>query len=433
MELVIAGNVFLDGELKKCAIGIEDGKIVEIKKVLKGERQFDFGDKLILPAGIDIHVHFRDPGMTQKEDFETGSLAAAFGGNASVIDMPNTRPPVVDSESLNDKIQIARKRSFIDFGLNSAVTSGSNLDKLAPNSTGFKLFLGETTGKLTFDDLDELKGKLDSFTTTRTMVLAVHAEDAAELARGMEDIPDEKYRDLKAHSSRRPEAAENIAVGKMIELYGQLQKKNLKLHICHISSPGSLGLLEGTSDISFEVTPHHMLLSTDDHGRLKTLGKVNPPVRSESVRAGLWNAFRTGVIPIVASDHAPHTEDEKAETFRTAPSGLPGVETTIPLLLSKVKHGELSLERLVSAASHQPARLYGLNKGQIKVGKDADLIAVDMRAEMDLKNDMLHSKCGWSPYEKMPAIFPLLTVSRGNIIIKDGNCEGEPGWGQFIL
>lgn len=432
MELVIAGNVFLVDKLNKCSIGIEDGKIVEIKKVLKGERMYDFGDKLILPAGIDIHVHFRDPGMVHKEDFESGSLAAAFGGNSCIMDMPNTKPPVVDVQSLKEKLDIARKKSYVDFGLYSAVTSGSNLDKLAPESTGFKLYMGETTGKLTFDDMDELKIKLEASSIKKPMVLAVHAEDASELASGLVAIPDEKYRNMKAHSDRRPEAAESIAVSEIIKLYSHLKKKNLKLHICHVSSPGSIGLLAGAGDISYEVTPHHMFLSTDDSGRLKTFGKVNPPVRSEAARAELWNAFRKGDIPIVSSDHAPHTEEEKADRFSSAPSGLPGVETTIPLLLSKLKHGEIELDRLVAATSTNPSKLFDLNKGQIMVGYDADLIAVNLRAEVDLKSSMLHSKCGWSPFEKMPVIFPVMTLSRGNMIIRNGDCEGEPGWGQFI-
>ena len=432
MELVLAGNVFLDGKLNKCSVGIEDGKIVSIKKVLKGDREFDFGDKLVLPAGIDIHTHFRDPGMTHKEDFRTGTEAAAFGGIACVLDMPNTIPPVTDMEAFNEKLHTAGKKSYIDFGLYSAVTPRSDLKRLANFCTGFKLYLGETTGKLTYNDLDGLMKKLEELELEHEMVLAVHAEDNTALEKGGRTVDDDKNRSVRDHEKRRPVTAETTAVNNMLMLSERLGVKKLKLHICHLTSPESLKLLAARENISKEVTPHHMFLNKDVHTGLRTFGKVNPPLRGKADMLGMLDAFTSGVIPIAASDHAPHTIDEKEQSFNDAPSGIPGVETMLPLLLSLVKHGKITLNRFVDGTSVKPAGLFGLNKGRIAIGYDADLIVVDSKTETALKSGMLHSKCGWSPFEKMPVIFPRMTVSRGNVIIRNGGCEGEEGRGRFI-
>jgi dihydroorotase len=440
MDLVVCGNAYLEGKLVKCCIGSENGKIVSIKKILKGDRFYDFGDKLILPAGIDIHVHFREPGMTHKEDFETGSLSAAFGGIGTVLDMPNTKPPVTDPDSLENKISIAKKKSFIDFGIYSAVTASSNLGALSGLSTGFKLYLGETTGNLTYNDLNELGNKIQSLGNTRTGVLAVHAESSEVLNRMSSEIPEESYKNLIAHSKRRPAEAELKAVNGVINLYKNIysngsspQSSNLfKFHLCHISSSASVNLLKNYQKLSTEVTPHHLFLNTRDHENLGTLGKVNPPVRSKDEQIKLWQEFCSGNISILASDHAPHTMDEKEQPFYEAPSGMPGVETMLPLILSRLKHGDITMDRMVDAAAVRPAKLFGFNKGTLAEGKDADLIVVDMKRETILKENMLHSKCGWTPYKNMPVVMPVMTVSGGRVITREDGIEAEPGEGRFL-
>jgi dihydroorotase len=434
MELVVCGNVFINGSLDKCCVGIEDGKIAAIKKVLKGDKVLDYGDKLILPAGIDIHVHFREPGMTHMEDFETGSLSAAFGGISCFIDMPNTQPPAIDEESFTDKRDLALKRSFIDFGLYAGITKRSNLSKMAELATGFKLYLGETTGKLVFNDLENLRSKLESLPEGTNKVLAVHAEDSGVLETSAKSLPDEKYKNLRAHMLRRPAAAEMAAIRDIIALKNSLENKKamIRFHICHVSSAESLEILKTATDLSTEVTPHHLFLSVENSQNLGTLAKVNPPIRSEKDRQALWNALNDGRVAIIGSDHAPHSYDEKEQPFAQAPSGLPGVETTIPLMLSAVKHGQIQLQRFVNVQSENPANLFNLNKGRLEIGKDADLIVVDMRSEATLKANMLHYKCEWTPYKNMPVIFPKLTLCNGRIIVKDGGVEGDEGEGNYI-
>jgi dihydroorotase len=434
MELVVCGNVFLNGRLEKCCVGIEDGKIAAIKKVLKGETELDYGDKLILPAGIDIHVHFRQPGGTEKEDFESGSLSAAFGGLSCIMDMPNTKPPTLDPESFSEKKKIARRSSFIDFGLYSGVTERTNLAKMAELATGFKLYLGETTGKLVYNDLEKLKAQLEALPEGTDKVFAVHAEDSQILADSAKSIPEEDNKNLRTHLNRRPAGAEVKAIGAINDLKNSLIKARarIKFHICHISSAESLGFLKDTTGLSTEVTPHHLLLSIDNNQGLGTMAKVNPPIRREDDRRALWQALIDNRLEIIGSDHAPHTHDDKELPFSEAPSGLPGVETTMPLLLSMVKHGQLSLQRFVGAISEKPSALFALNKGRIAVGNDADLIAVDMRCEETLKPDMLHYKCEWTPYRNMQVIFPKMTICRGRIVVKDGGIEGEHGQGNYI-
>ena len=363
MDLVVCGNAFVNGSLEKCCVGIDDGKIAGIKKIIKGDKVLDFGDKLILPAGVDIHVHFRDPGMTRKEDFESGSLSAAFGGLSCIMDMPNTRPPAVDTESFSDKLKAAQKTSFIDFGLYAGITERSNLTKMARLATGFKLYLGETTGKLVFNDLVKLKAQLEALPEGIDKVLAVHAEDTGVLEASSKLVPDENYKNLRSHMMRRPADAEVTAIRAVTDLKNGLKnmKAQIRFHICHISSAASLEFLKQTPGLSTEVTPHHLFLSVENSGGLGTLAKVNPPLRTEDDRQALWQALNDGRLHIIGSDHAPHTQDEKELPFAEAPSGLPGVETTIPLLLSAVKHGQLALPRFVNSISENPSDLFGLN------------------------------------------------------------------------
>ena len=432
---VTNAKIFTQGHFIEAGISIEYDRIYKIAKganLPRASETINAEGNVVLPGLIDAHVHLRDLGLTDKEDFFTGTCAAAAGGFTTVLDMPNTIPPVTDVETFNEKLRTAEKRSYIDFGLYSAVTARSDLKRLATMCSGFKLYLGETTGKLTYNDLEGLMKRLEELDLEHEMVLAVHAEDNTELDRGRKTIDDDKNRSIKDHEKRRPVSAETTAVGNILMLSGRLEALKLRLHLCHLTSPESLKLLASQNRVSKEVTPHHMFLNKDVHAGLKTRGKVNPPLRTDSAMMEMFEAFRSGVIPIVASDHAPHTVDEKDLPFNEAPSGIPGVETMLPLLLSLVKHGKIALDRFVDATAVRPAGLFGLNKGRIDTGFDADLIVVDTKAEINLKSGQLHSKCGWSPFEKMPVIFPRMTVSRGNVIIKNGGNEGEEGQGCFI-
>jgi dihydroorotase len=434
LDLVVEGNAYLDGEIKKCCVGIEAGKIVAIKKLLKAEQHLDFGDKLILPAGIDIHVHFREPGFTNKEDFYTGTMAAAFGGIGCVFDMPNTNPPTVSKSSVLEKIDIAEKKAFIDFGIYSSITPKTDIQSTAETCSGFKIYLGSTTGKLLFSSDISLDSVLSELSQTGR-VTAFHAETESIIqSRARELAP---INDLHTHMLSRPSTAELDAITrviKSIELSQRSQKPpGIQVHICHVTSAEGVSLLRSIlkdqNNITSEVTPHHLLLN--ESSDLGTLGKVNPPLRTPTDQAALWEGLRDGTIRVIASDHAPHTIDEKNQEFAQAPAGIPGVETMLPMMLSQHKHHKIPLERLVSAISVTPSSIFNLPKGRLAEGLDGDLIVVDFYKEEVIAEKNLHSKCGWSPYNDISAIFPMLTVVRGEIIIKDGNLESEPGFGKF--
>lgn len=439
MDVVVEGQAYLKSGLIKCCIGIDDGKISAIKKIIKGDRHFDYGDKLILPGAIDSHVHFRDPGLTHKEDFETGSLAAAFGGVCCVIDMPNTIPQTITLETLKDKIAIATRKSFVDFGLFAGVNERSDIDVLSEHATALKIYLASTTGDMNIPEYDSLPSIFKKIEKTGKTV-SVHCEDDALIDGNI------KPSSLNDHLRSRPKQSEVSGIKRAISTAG-----NAKLHLCHISSKESVDLIKRLKSpvkkreeptesghkatvskplFTSEVTPHHLFLNSDSE--LGAYGKVNPPLRGLNDQNALWTALREGMIDTMASDHAPHTVEEK-ESFQRAPSGLPGVETMVPLMLSQVKHGKFDLHRLISAVSVKPAHLFGLNKGILEEGQDGDLIVVDMREERMIKGKELHSKCGWTPFEGFDGVFPRSTFVRGDAVIKDWSVEGESGFGQYAI
>ncbi|UCF07272.1 MAG: dihydroorotase [Thermoplasmata archaeon] len=415
MEVVIEGNAFVRGGLQKCAIGIEDGKIKDIKKILKGDKHHDFGDKLVLPAAVDAHVHFREPGMTHKEDFESGTACAAHGGISCVLDMPNTQPPTTTVDALNEKIRLASEKAHVDFGIYAGITKDSDIEGLSKLATAFKIYLATTTGELLFDDWEALGNVFNRIDKTEKKV-AVHCEDNNLIDKTAQPET------LEDHHKSRPNQCEAQAIEKVLALWPKPQ-----LHICHVSTMEGVDLVR-KADVSSEVSPHHLLLN--HRANLEARGKVNPPLRDMKDQEALWDAFSKGEIDIVASDHAPHTPEEK-EKFTEAPSGVPGVETMLPLLLVHVKLDRLDLSKLVRAVSERPAKMFGLNKGVLEVGRDADIIMVDMRKEKEIKTKKLHYKCGWTPYERFTAVFPRFTFVRGEMIVEDWELTGEKGFGRM--
>ncbi len=416
MEIVIEGNAFVNGELVKCCIGVEEGRIKAIKKILKGDKHHDFGDKLLLPGGIDAHVHFRDPGLTHKEDFGTGTTAAAFGGVTCALDMPNTIPPTTSLTALKEKARVAGNKAFVDFGLYAGVTQNSNIEELSEVAIAFKIYLATTTGDLLFNDYETLPKMFEQISGTKKTV-CVHCEDGSLMDKAVK--PDT----LKEHLKSRPNRCEASAIEKVIS-----RLDTAKVHICHVSTAEGVRLVED-ANVTSEVTPHHLFFNSD--AKLGSLGKVNPPLRERRDSEALWGALSRGTIDIMASDHAPHTLEEK-EIFSEAPSGVPGVETMLPLMLWRVKHHKFDLVRLVNAASERPGEIFEVNKGKIEVGYDADIIMVDMREESEIEGKNLHSKCGWTPYEGLLAVFPKFTFVRGEVVIEDWELTGEKGFGRMV-
>ncbi|MCG7844545.1 MAG: dihydroorotase [Methanomassiliicoccales archaeon] len=401
---VVEGKVFFKGKLQRACIGIEDGRIIAVKKMLEGDEHHDFGDRLILPGAVDPHVHFREPGMTHKEDFSTGSLSALYGGVTCVLDMPNNVPSVTDAEALREKRERIAGRSWVDYGLFAGIAPDTKVETMS-SCHAFKIFLGSSTQSVLIKGDKDLSKVLKAAASVGKVV-SVHAEEDGMLAHMDE-------RDLRDHEECRPRQAEIRAIERLMKHQGQVQ-----MNVCHVSCPESLALLKG-SKMTFEMTPHHMLL--DSSMDLGAWGKVNPPLRRRADREALFAAFCRGEVPMLATDHAPHAPDEKERGFGEAPSGLPGVETGFSMMLALVKRGVLSLETLIMAAAYTPAQTFGLNKGDIAQGRDADLLVIDPRELRPIRGRDMHSKCGWTPFEGKEALFPQAVFIRGKLIMSDGS------------
>ena len=405
--LVVEGRALIKGELKQCCIGIEKGRIMSIQKVLRGDSYLKFGDHLILPGAIDPHVHFREPGLTDKEDIASGSLAALHGGVTCALDMPNTRPATVGLEELKEKKAVIARKSWIDMGCFAGVRGGVDPTPLAAEAIGFKIFMGSSTGNLLLKGEQQLKYALQQIAATGKVV-SVHAEEEDTLTKGAMD--------LRQHERCRPAEAEWAAVRRVQE-----SGPDAKINICHVTSRHTPGIIVGKT--TWEMTTHHMLLDYDDD--LGAFGKVNPPLRSKADRSALFQLFAAGKVPMLASDHAPHTFGEKSREFDEAPSGMPGVETSIPLMLALVKKGLLPLPTLIKACAETPAQVFGLNKGFIEEGRDADLMIVDPSQVRPIKVRDLRAKCGWTAYEGREAMFPHAVLVRGQLMMEEGGLVGE--------
>ncbi|UCE45151.1 MAG: dihydroorotase [Methanobacteriota archaeon] len=411
MDVVVKGRCYINGRLAERCVGIVNGRIADISGDLDGDQVFDYGSKLILPSAVDSHVHMRDPGATHKEDFASGTLSALHGGVTCVLDMPNTNPPTTTVKALQEKAAVAESRSFADFGLFAGIVPGCDVRGLSAGAVGFKLYMAGTTGGLRVPSFDTVRTELDEVASSGK-VLAIHAEDEALRKKGAEGS-------LSDHLRNRPNECEKSAIRKLTDI----AIRNLKRHVCHVSARESLQIIGGARDLTSEVTPHHLLLDVDS--KLGAFGKVNPPLRKREDRQALFNGLNNGALDIIASDHAPHTVDEKEEDFDFAPCGMPGVETMVPLMLQLVKDRHVTIQTFVGALSERPAEVFGLNKGRIDLERDADLMVVDLTKSTEIKADMLHSRCAWTPYEGTSGIFPRAVFLRGEIMMENGSLVGE--------
>jgi dihydroorotase len=410
MDVVVEGNCYISGKLERCCIGIEHGRIARIAKILEGDKILNFGSRLVIPAATDAHVHFREPGMTHKEDFGSGSLSAVCGGVTCVLDMPNTKPPTTTVQALREKKRIASSKSLVDFGIYAGVFPGMSVDQLAKEAIGFKLYMAGTTGDLMVPSLTSIRGELSTIAASGK-VLAVHAEDESLRTREVE-------RSLEDHLRNRGNDCETSAIKKI-----KAAAKDCQLHICHVSARESIPLIENVERLTSEVSPHHLFL--DKSSNLGSQGKVNPPLRKREDRQALFQALKGGSFDIIASDHAPHTIDEKQEDFDYAPTGMPGVETLAPLVLQLVKDRHIGLGDAVRRLSERPAQIFGINKGKLDVGFDADMMVVDLMDSTTIRADMLHSRCGWTAYEGKEGVFPKAVFLRGEVMVEGGNQVGE--------
>ena len=411
IEKVITGRAFVDGELRYTEIGISDGRIVTVGRLVSGgDERIDMGSsRIILPGFTDPHVHLRDPGMTAKEDFSTGTLSAVHAGVTCVLDMPNTKPPVTDMTTLMDKKAAIRGRSHVDYGLFAAVTPNINAKMLAPLVPGFKLFMGSTTGNILLNDDEELVPAVTNALSTGKRV-SVHAEDDSLISKETENC-------TRDHLRNRPAKAEWNAISRLASHF-----KGQRINICHLTTSEGLDMARAAG-FTTEVTLHHMMFDVDRCPGAEY--KVNPPIRDIAARDALFRRFTAGDIGMIGTDHAPHTVEDKAQEFDAAPGGIPGVETTMPIIMNMVRKDIIPLDLAVRMGAQNPGEAFGLRKGRIAPGYDADFAIFDMRESRRIEVSSLHSKCGHSPYGGMEAVFPDTVIIRGEVQVQDGEFCGE--------
>ncbi len=427
-DLIVRGGIcVLPGLTTQADVGLRGGKIAALGDLgdATADEELDAAGLHVLPGVIDTQVHFREPGLEYKEDFSTGTAAAALGGVTAVFEMPNTKPATLSAADLADKCRRAKDRAWVHmaFYMGAAaenVESLGDLERL-PGCAGVKIFMGSSTGSLLVAD----DATLSQVLANGTRRCAVHCEDEDRLIerRPLADGDGGVHR----HPDWRDVETALIATRRLLKLARGLKRR---VHVLHVTTAEELDLLAGYKDIaSVEATPQHLTLCAPDaYDALGTRAQMNPPIRDSRHRDALWKAVANGLVDVIGSDHAPHTLDEKAKPYPQSPSGMPGVQTLVPVMLDHVNAGRLTLERFVDLVSAGPARLFGIaGKGRIALGYDADLTVVDLRAKKTITDLWSASKCGWTPFAGMEVTgWPVATVLDGRAVMREGQLIGAP-------
>lgn len=426
-DLIIKGGTLVTPSgVARGDVAVTDGRIAAIGDLdaARAAEVFEAGGLHVLPGAIDTQVHFREPGGEHKEDLASGTKAAALGGITAVFEMPNTSPSTTTAAALDDKLARARGRSWTDhaFFIGAAAENATELGVLErrPGCCGVKIFMGSSTGSLLVEDDDTLLQVLQNGRRRA----AVHAEDEERLRSRLGLV--RGGADVAMHPEWRDEETARLATARLMGLARQAGRR---VHVLHVTTAEEIPILAANKDLaSVEVTPQHLTLSAPDcYERLGTLAQMNPPIRAAHHRAALWQAVAAGVVDVIGSDHAPHSLEDKAKPYPTSPSGMPGVQTLLPLMMDHMNAGRLTLERLVDLTSSGPARIYGIaGKGRLAAGFDADFSIVDLAARREITGDWLASKCGWSPFEGMKVTgWPKATIIRGRIVMREDELIGE--------
>jgi dihydroorotase len=412
-------------------LALKDGRIAALGALgnASAAEVIDCKGLHILPGVIDTQVHFREPGLTHKEDLETGSRSAVMGGVTAVFEMPNTEPLTITAETFADKVKRGSHRMHCDFAffIGGTCENFRELPTLerAPGCAGVKVFMGSSTGSLLLEDEQGLRDVLSVIRRRASF----HAEDERRLneRKGLR-----VENDPRSHPVWRDETAAMIATQRLVQAAHDFGKR---VHVLHISTRDEIDFLRDHKDVaSCEVTPHHLTMAAPEcYERLGTRAQMNPPVRDAEHRAGLWRGIEQGIVDILGSDHAPHTAEEKAKAYPASPSGMTGVQTLVPLMLDHVNAGRLSLQRFVDLSSHGPARLFNIAcKGRIAVGYDADLTIVDLKREETITNRWIASRAGWTPYDGMKVRgWPVGTFVRGKRVMWQGDLL-TPSTGEAV-
>jgi len=410
-------------------IGVRNGRIAAVGWLAQASagETLDLRGLTVMPGVIDSQVHFREPGLEWKEDLETGSLAAVMGGVTAVFEMPNTEPATTTPEALEDKLIRARRmacdHAFYVGGTHENAAQLGELERL-PGCCGIKVFMGASTGTLLVAD-DAGVASVLAHINRRA---AFHSEDEYRLA---ERRPLARTGDWTSHEEVRDATSAMMSTERLVRLARAAGKR---IHVLHVTTAEEIEFLSHHKDVaSVELTPQHLTLTAPEaYERLKGFAQMNPPIRGAAHQAGLWRGISDGVADVLGSDHAPHTKEEKARPYPASPSGMPGVQTLLPVMLDHVAHGRLSLERLVDLTSHGPQRVFGIaGKGRMAEGYDADLTVVDLKAKRTLRHEDMLSRCGWTPFHDMTVTgFPMLTIIRGATVMREGEvtlpARGQP-------
>ncbi len=416
--LIRHAQVAFAQEVRQADVLIDGTTIADIDPGMQvqADETVDAEGKFLLPGIIDDQVHFREPGLTHKEDLWHASHACAKGGVTTFLEMPNTKPPTIDVERLHEKLAIASRQSLVNYGFYMGATL-DNVDqlKLAKRTPGIKIFIGSSTGNMLVDE----QAVLEKIFAETSLPITAHCEDETTVRSNQQKYADRT--DVQAHSLIRDHHAAYLATQRAIDLAKRHQHR---FHVLHVSTAAEVELIRDHGDvITAEVCPHHLFFNVDDYDRLGSLIQMNPSIKTAEDNQGLWSALMAGDIQVIATDHAPHTLEEKQKPYPQSPSGLPAVENSLALILDRVNQGACSLNQVVHWMCEAPARVWDIvNKGRIEVGYDADLVLVDMELQQTILNEQQQTKCGWSPWHGTTLQgWPIRTWVMGQQVF----CHGE--------
>ena len=423
---LINGDCFIDGKLQRTDIGISKGKIVNIGdlKKEKSKKEIDVFNLIVLPGCMDTQVHFREPGSTDAEDLQSGSRAALVGGITGVFEMPNTNPATTNKKEFQNKLNLAKNRMYCNYAFYFGATPENQNElselKNLEGCCGVKLFAGSSTGTL----LVHKEEDIEKVFKCTSKIVSVHSED--------EDILNlrKKLREkgnVHSHPVWRNEESAISSTRRIVKIANRLNKK---AHILHVSTKQEIDFLsQNKGNVSFEITPQHLTLTAPEcYDKLGAYAQMNPPIRDKSHYERLWYAIRNNYNDTIGSDHAPHLKENKDKEYPETPSGMPGVQTLLPIMLNHINEGKLKINQLINFLCENPVKIFGIiNKGYIKKDYDADFTIIDMKKTIEIENKKIESKCGWSPFNgyKFKGT-PVITIVDGKIKMKDGNIIGDP-------
>ena len=423
------GSCYIDGKLTKTDIGLSGGKIKKIGKIeLNSSKVYDATDKVVLPGIIDTQVHFREPGSTDAEDLESGSRAAVLGGVTSLFEMPNTNPPTANLVEFDKKLKAAKNRMHSNYAFYFGATP-DNTDQLADlknveGCCGVKLFAGSSTGNLLVDK----EADIEKVISSSDRIVSIHSEDEDIIKLRKKFI---KKGDVHSHPEWRNVECAMSSTRRVVKI---AERYNKRIHVLHVTTKDEVDFLAmHKKNVTFETTPQHLTLYAPDcYDKLGTYAQMNPPLRTKEHYDRLWVAIKNNIVDVLGSDHAPHLKVNKDKEYPDTPSGMPGVQTIFPVMLDHVNNEKLSLKQLINLMCENPCRIFGIkNKGYIKEGFDADLTIADMNKEVVIKDEMIASKCGWTPFNNYKVKgFPVGTIVNGNLVMSDGKIvlesKGQP-------